>query len=122
LTSNNVNCYDFQAMPSAKIEATPMNINRPKVLAAITGAPALLLSREASAQDALPDIDAGRFEGSVAPLKSYEIPQWFRDGDFDIWAHWGPRLKYTADLAGLKVEMPDEKPSDNAITLRIVLA
>jgi hypothetical protein len=31
------------------------------------------------------------------------------------------KLKWTQDEAGLKVEMPEEKPSDHAVTLKVVL-
>jgi len=31
------------------------------------------------------------FQGTHASLATYEIPQWFRDAKFGIWAHWGPQ-------------------------------
>lgn len=31
------------------------------------------------------------FEGTRESLKNYEIPDWFRDAKFGIWAHWGPQ-------------------------------
>jgi alpha-L-fucosidase len=31
------------------------------------------------------------FEPTHASLATYEIPQWFRDAKFGIWAHWGPQ-------------------------------
>jgi alpha-L-fucosidase len=33
----------------------------------------------------------GPFEGTRASLRAYEIPEWFRDAKFGIWAHWGPQ-------------------------------
>lgn len=33
----------------------------------------------------------GKFEPTWESLKSYEVPQWFRDAKFGIWAHWGPQ-------------------------------
>ena len=30
---------------------------------------------------------AGPFEGTRASLRAYEIPEWFRDAKFGIWAH-----------------------------------
>ena len=33
----------------------------------------------------------GPFTGSVASLKQFQCPDWFRDGKFGIWAHWGPQ-------------------------------
>ncbi len=31
----------------------------------------------------------GPFKATRASLRSYEIPDWFRDAKFGIWAHWG---------------------------------
>ena len=39
----------------------------------------------------LSQIDSGPFTGSRESLKSYLIPDWFRDAKFGIWAHWGPQ-------------------------------
>src|SRR5438874_392270 len=36
-------------------------------------------------------IDKGPFEGTRASLRKYQIPEWFRDAKFGIWAHWGPQ-------------------------------
>src|SRR3569833_915919 len=36
-------------------------------------------------------IQKGPFEGTRASLHSYEIPSWFADAKFGIWAHWGPQ-------------------------------
>jgi alpha-L-fucosidase len=33
----------------------------------------------------------GPFDGTRASLRMYEIPEWFRDAKFGIWAHWGPQ-------------------------------
>ena len=33
----------------------------------------------------------GPFQGTVDSLKQYKFPDWFRDGKFGIWAHWGPQ-------------------------------
>ena len=38
----------------------------------------------------LPLVD-GPFKGTVESLKQYQCPDWFRDGKFGIWAHWGPQ-------------------------------
>lgn len=32
-----------------------------------------------------------RFEPTRESLQRYEVPQWFRDAKFGIWAHWGPQ-------------------------------
>jgi alpha-L-fucosidase len=35
--------------------------------------------------------ESGPFQGSRQSLSHYEIPEWFRDAKFGIWAHWGPQ-------------------------------
>ncbi|MCU7547975.1 alpha-L-fucosidase [Chitinophagaceae bacterium LB-8] len=54
--------------------------------------PALALSNTGTKvpTELLP-IDKGQFEGTRASLRSYQIPDWFRDAKFGIWAHWGPQ-------------------------------
>ena len=66
-------------------------INRRHAIAALAGAPALLLPRKTFAQDDLPAIAPGPFDGSKESLKAYEIPEWFKDAKFGMWAHWGPQ-------------------------------
>jgi alpha-L-fucosidase len=38
-----------------------------------------------------PQIQSGPFAGTRESLRSYRIPDWFRDAKFGIWAHWGPQ-------------------------------
>ena len=64
-----------------------MPISRRSLLAC---APALLLPRRSRAQDAIPDIAKGPYNGAES-LKQYRIPEWFRDFKFGMWAHWGPQ-------------------------------
>jgi alpha-L-fucosidase len=33
----------------------------------------------------------GAFEPNWESLRTYEVPEWFRDVKFGIWAHWGPQ-------------------------------
>ena len=35
--------------------------------------------------------EPGPFQGTRDSLGHYEIPDWFRDAKFGIWAHWGPQ-------------------------------
>jgi alpha-L-fucosidase len=35
----------------------------------------------------------GRFAPTWESLKQYEVPEWFRDAKFGIWAHWGPQCQ-----------------------------
>jgi alpha-L-fucosidase len=34
---------------------------------------------------------SGPFKGTAESLKQFQCPDWFRDGKFGIWAHWGPQ-------------------------------
>jgi len=36
-------------------------------------------------------IAKGPFQATRASLESYQVPDWFRDAKFGIWAHWGPQ-------------------------------
>ena len=38
-----------------------------------------------------PKITSGPFDATRASLKTYRVPDWFRDAKFGIWAHWGPQ-------------------------------
>ncbi|MFT3737185.1 MAG: alpha-L-fucosidase [Breznakibacter sp.] len=35
----------------------------------------------------------GKFEPSWESLKQYEVPEWFKNAKFGIWAHWGPQCQ-----------------------------
>ncbi|MGA2721204.1 MAG: alpha-L-fucosidase [Bryobacteraceae bacterium] len=68
-----------------------MRISRRNAIVVMAGAPALLLPRKSLAQDVIPEIEKGPFDGTREALKAYQVPQWFRDAKFGIWAHWGPQ-------------------------------
>lgn len=38
-------------------------------------------------------VAVGPFAPTWASLASYEVPAWFRDAKFGIWAHWGPQCQ-----------------------------
>jgi len=38
-------------------------------------------------------IAQGPFKPSWDSLKQYQVPDWFRDAKFGIWAHWGPQCQ-----------------------------
>jgi alpha-L-fucosidase len=72
---------------------SPTRINRRQVLGVLAaGAPALGLPR-ALAQPAAGtlEIAPGPFKGTRESLRDYQIPDWYRDAKFGIWAHWGPQ-------------------------------
>ena len=33
----------------------------------------------------------GKFEPTWESLEQYQVPEWFRNVKFGIWAHWGPQ-------------------------------
>lgn len=33
----------------------------------------------------------GKFEPTWQSLENYQVPEWFRNVKFGIWAHWGPQ-------------------------------
>jgi len=37
------------------------------------------------------EIEQGPFKATRDSLSRYQIPDWFRDAKFGIWAHWGPQ-------------------------------
>ena len=37
------------------------------------------------------EIEKGPFVGTRESLRAWEVPEWFRDAKFGIWAHWGPQ-------------------------------
>ncbi len=36
-------------------------------------------------------MQTGAFSPTWESLRTYEVPEWFRDAKFGIWAHWGPQ-------------------------------
>ena len=58
----------------------------------------LLVLTTASAQDyQIPVLETdepmqtGAFSPTWESLRTYQVPEWFRDAKFGIWAHWGPQ-------------------------------
>lgn len=35
----------------------------------------------------------GKYESTWESLQQYEVPEWFRNAKFGIWAHWGPQCQ-----------------------------
>ena len=38
-------------------------------------------------------MQSGRFAPTWESLAQYQVPEWFRDAKFGIWAHWGPQCE-----------------------------
>ena len=76
-----------------------MGITRRRALGLIAGAlPAFGLRGGAEMPiDAEPRLspgiepETGPFAASRESLQGYQVPEWFRDAKFGIWAHWGPQ-------------------------------
>lgn len=60
-----------------------------KILAGVV--PALKAPRAFVAGQSIPRIQSGPFAGTRESLSAYQVPDWFRDAKFGIWAHWGPQ-------------------------------
>ena len=69
-----------------------MPTTRRGFLQGAAGGAALAATRNALAH-AVPQlaIHPGPFQGTRKSLQSYQVPEWFRDAKFGIWAHWGPQ-------------------------------
>ena len=65
-------------------------ISRRAVLGALAAAPALWWPAAAGAAQ-LPTIAQGPFQPTRGSLATWQVPDWFRDAKFGIWAHWGPQ-------------------------------
>ena len=65
-----------------------MSIKRREVLRWMGGAgSAFAISRIARARSGAAD----PFQPTRSSLRSYQVPEWFRDAKFGIWSHWGPQ-------------------------------
>ncbi len=66
-----------------------MNISRRDVIRSLAASVPML----ALADNRPPglEMEQGPFQGTRESLTKYEIPEWFRDAKFGIWAHWGPQ-------------------------------
>lgn len=52
-----------------------------------------MLSIPLYSQDQSERIVSGKFKPTWESLSQYEVPDWFRDAKFGIWAHWGPQCQ-----------------------------
>ncbi|AXP82774.1 Alpha-L-fucosidase [Mariniflexile rhizosphaerae] len=52
-----------------------------------------IVSMFSYAQSTRETMETGPFEPNWESLKQYEVPKWFRDAKFGIWAHWGPQCQ-----------------------------
>jgi alpha-L-fucosidase len=52
-----------------------------------TAVPSVIVNTESE------PIAPGKFQPTWDSLKQYEVPEWFRNAKFGIWAHWGPQCQ-----------------------------
>ena len=53
----------------------------------------------------------GKYEPTWESLAQYEVPEWFRDAKFGIWAHWGPQcVEGSGDWMARSMYMEDSAP------------
>jgi alpha-L-fucosidase len=74
------------------------SISRRNALAILAGAVPTFQALTSGAQES-PDptrIAAGPFQATRESLAAYQVPEWFRDAKFGIWAHWGPQSSVEA--------------------------
>jgi alpha-L-fucosidase len=45
------------------------------------------------AQNKQEPIASGKFQPTWESLQQYQVPEWFRNAKFGIWAHWGPQCQ-----------------------------
>ncbi|MDP9080005.1 MAG: alpha-L-fucosidase [Bacteroidota bacterium] len=71
---------------------------RTLIKTAITAIPAIALSGAIGACNFLSEpegesVAPGPFKPSWESLQNFQVPDWFRDAKFGIWAHWGPQCQ-----------------------------
>lgn len=64
---------------------------------ALTGVSSLYLSQLYSRSFGLPAIPGAamgeKFQPNWESLAQYQVPEWYRDAKFGLWAHWGPQCQ-----------------------------
>src|SRR5208283_1276387 len=82
-----------------------MNLSRRRAISLIAGVSGILGSRRSLARELMRDghpeaqsagavqleIAPGPFKGTRESLREWQVPDWYRDAKFGIWAHWGPQ-------------------------------
>jgi alpha-L-fucosidase len=72
-----------------------MRISRRTILKGLAAAAAIGAPAVAPAAD-LPAIASGPFKPTRESLAAWQVPDWFRNAKFGIWAHWGPQSSVEA--------------------------
>ena len=49
--------------------------------------------KEQSTTSSAEPMETGKFEATWKSLAQYQVPEWYRNAKFGIWAHWGPQCQ-----------------------------
>jgi alpha-L-fucosidase len=63
------------------------------VFAALPLAAADLAQFSSRISDKAEPVAPGKFQPTWESLRQYEVPEWYRNAKFGIWAHWGPQCQ-----------------------------
>lgn len=64
-----------------------------KALCLIAAVFTLTADAQENTKPALLPMEQGPYQPTWESLAQYEVPEWFRDAKFGIWAHWGPQCE-----------------------------
>lgn len=64
-----------------------------KALCLIAAVFTLTVGAQENTKPALQPMEQGPYQPTWESLAQYEVPEWFRDAKFGIWAHWGPQCE-----------------------------
>lgn len=64
-----------------------------KALCLIAAVFTLTAGAQENTKPALLPMEQGPYQPTWESLAQYEVPEWFRDAKFGIWAHWGPQCE-----------------------------
>ena len=101
--------FSFDVAGKRTEELGLRSVTRRKALAMLSVAPTMLGAGRAWANDLLAwppaqggpaagadpvlglPVAPGPFKGTRESLRQWQVPEWYRDAKFGIWAHWGPQ-------------------------------
>ncbi|MDE6533709.1 MAG: alpha-L-fucosidase [Muribaculaceae bacterium] len=68
-----------------------MNLRKRIIIALLFPLSCMAQEYAVSVSEANEPMMKGMYEPTWESLSQYEVPEWFRDAKFGIWAHWGPQ-------------------------------
>lgn len=68
---------------------TLLSVQADEALSDVTGMQSTPTPLDANAEP----MQTGQFQPTWDSLKQYQVPEWYRDAKFGIWAHWGPQCE-----------------------------